>query len=198
MVRGQLGAIVMLQFLLSISAESNHDKITRLYYDYHLYMLKYAVSKFKNMGRRNCTLDAQETVQNAFVKITRYINDIDFDRGEKSVKNYVFTILNNEICNFLKENEEFEEFDETFYSEEPYDFLEEVNIKESYKEIVKAIETLDERYSHVLNLFYCREMEVKEISKFMGLPAKTVYTRIARGREYLLDLLKGVSVNDRK
>jgi RNA polymerase sigma-70 factor (ECF subfamily) len=159
-------------------------------------MLKYAVGKFKNMGRRNYSFDAEDTVQNAFVKITRYIDDIDFDRGEKSVKNYVFAILNNEICNFLKENEEFEEFDETFYSEEPYDFLEEVNIKESYNEILKAIETLDERYSHVLDLFYCKEKEVNEISEFMGLSPKTVYTRIARGRVYLLNSLRGVSVND--
>ena len=137
----------MLEFLLSISDPSDHEKITRLYEDYYDFMLKYAVGKFKNAGRRNYGYDAEDTVQNCFMKITRYIDDIDLSWGEKSVKNYVFAILNNEICNFLNNNEEFDELDEAFYENLEYDFLEELDIKERYNEAVKTIESLDEIYS---------------------------------------------------
>ena len=181
----------MLQFLLSISDPLDHEKIRRIYDSYHVFMLKYAVSKFKNMGRRNCVFDAEDVVQNSFVKITRYIGHVDFSAGEKSVKNYVFAILNNEICNFLNNNVELDEIDEAFYNEAEYSFLDEIDIKERYDEVVKAIEALDERYSTTLFLLYCKEMDVGEISELMGISAKTVYTRVARGKKLLVDSLKG-------
>ena len=60
----------MLQFLLSITDESNHEKIMYLYNKYHDPMINYAVSKFKNMNRCNYAYDAEDAVQSAFVKIT--------------------------------------------------------------------------------------------------------------------------------
>ena len=185
----------MLQFLLLLTDQSNHEKIKYIYDKYHQFMLKFAVSKLKNMGRRNYAFDAEDIVQNSFMKITRYIHDIDFFMGEKSIKNYVFAILNNEISNFVKNNQELEEIDEDFYEEAEYDFLEELSIKETYNDVVKGIEALDERYSTTLFLFYCKEMSVNRISELMGISAKTVYTRIARGKTLLLDSLKGVKLN---
>ena len=186
----------MLQFLLTISDSSDHEKIKRIYDDYHLFMLKYATGKLKNIGRRNYVYEAEDVVQNSFMKITRYVKDVDFSLGEKCVKNYVFAILNNEICNFLNDNQELDGFDEDFYKEEQYDFIEEIDIKERYKEVIKAIENLDEKYSMTLFLFYCKEMSVDRISKLMGISAKTVYTRIARGKILLLNSMKGVKVNE--
>ena len=186
----------MLQFLLTISDSSDHEKIKRIYDDYHLFMLKYATGKLKNIGRRNYIYEAEDVVQNSFMKITRYISNVDFSLGEMCVKNYVFSILNNEICNFLNDNEELDEFDEDFYKEEEYDFLAEIDIKERYNEVVKAIENLDERYSMTLFLFYCKEMSVDSISELMGISPKTVYTRISRGKKHLINSLKGVSGNE--
>ena len=40
------------------------------------------------------------------MKITKYIDNIDFSRGEKDVKNYCLSILSNEISNILSENQE--------------------------------------------------------------------------------------------
>ena len=186
----------MLEFLLSISDPSEHEKIILIYEDYYELMLKYAVSKFKNIGRRNYVYDAEDAVQNSFMKITRYISNIDFSLGEKSVKNYVFSILSNEIYNFLNNNEEFDELDEEFCEKLEYDFLEELDIKERYNDIVKTIESLDEKYSTTLCLFYCQEMSVKEISDLMGISEKTVYTRISRGKIQLKNSLKGALIDE--
>ena len=185
----------MLQFLLTLSDESNHSKIEHIYHTYHDYMMRYAVSKFQSLGRTNFKYDAEDAVQNTFMKITKYIDKIDFTRGEKDVKNYCFTILSNEIRKVLSDNQENFEINEEFYPEEEYNFIEELELRENYNQVVKAIEDLDEKYSTTLYLVFCKEMTVNEIAEMMGISAKTVYTRLARGKKLLLDSLKGAKFN---
>ena len=185
----------MLQFLLSLTDESNHGKIEHIYNKYHDYMMKCAVTKLKAAGRSNFMYDAEDAVQNSFMKITKYIDAIDFSRGENDVKNYCFAVLSNEICNVLSYNQEDYEFDEEFCDENEYNFIEELEIKERYNEVVKAIEELDERYSTTLYLALCKEMTPNEIADMMGLSAKTVYTRIARGKKLLVESLEGEKLN---
>ena len=185
----------MLQFLLTLTDESNHGKVEHIYNTYHDYMIKYAVSKLQAAGRRNAIYDAEDAVQNAFMKIVRHIDKIDFSRGENDVKNYCFSILCNEICNVLRDNEENFEFDEEFYSEKEYNFIEELEIQESYNEVVKGIKSLDEKYSTTLYLIFCKEKTVNEVAEMMGLTPKTVYTRLARGKELLLNSVKGAKNN---
>jgi RNA polymerase sigma-70 factor (ECF subfamily) len=158
-------------------------------------MMKYAVSKLQAAGRTNFVYDAEDAVQNAFMKITKYIDAIDFSRGEKDVKNYCLTILCNEVCNVLHDNEENFEFDEECCFEKEYNFIEELKMKECYGEIVKAIEKLDDKYSTTLQLFFCKEMTPNAIAELMGISPKTVYTRLARGKKLLLETLKGAKIN---
>ena len=185
----------MLQFLLTLTDESNHGKIEHIYNTYHDYMMRYAVSKFKNEGRTNFVYDAEDAVQNAFVKITKYIDAIDFSRGEKDVKNYCLMTLCNEIYDVLGDNEENFEFDEEFCSEKEYNIIEELEMKECFNEVIRAIKALDERYSITLYCAFCQEMTPNEIADMMGINVKTVYTRLARGKKLLLDSLKGAKIN---
>ena len=181
----------MLQFLLTLTDASNHEKIEHIYDTYHGYMMRYAVSKFQNAGRTNFLYDAEDAVQNTFMKITKYINAIDFSRGEKDVKNYCLSILCNEICNVLSDNQEDFEIVEEFCADKEYNFIEELELRERYNEVVKAIKTLDEKYSTTLYWIFCKEKSVNEIADMMGISTKTVYTRVARGKKLLLETLKG-------
>ena len=95
----------------------------------------------------------------------------------------------------LGDNEENFEFDEEFYSEKEYNFIEELEIQESYNEVVKGIKSLDEKYSTTLYLIFCKEKTVNEVAEMMGLTPKTVYTRLARGKELLLNSVKGAKNN---
>ena len=185
----------MLQFLLTLTDESNHGKIEHIYNTYHDFMMKYAVTKFRAAGRTNFGYDAEDAVQSAFVKITKYIDAIDFSRDEKDIKNYCFSILNNEICNVLRDNQENFQFFEEFCSEIEYNFIEELEMKDSYKQVVKAIKALDERYSTTLYLIFHEEKTIHQVAEIMGINVKTVYTRFARGKELLLDSLKGAGIN---
>ena len=191
----------MLQFLLTLSDESSHGKIEHIYHTYHDYMMRYAISRFQAIGRTNFKYDAEDAVQNAFVKITKHIDRIDFSRGEIDVKNYCLSILSNEIYNFLSDNKEnFEIFekDEEFCFEKEYNFIEELELRENYDKVVKAIEDLDEKYSTTLYLVFCKEMTPNEISEMMGISVQTVYTRLRRGKKLLVDSLKGAKASGEK
>ena len=181
----------MLQFLLTLTDESNHGKVEHIYNTYHEYMMRYAVSKLQAIGRTNAIYDAEDAVQNTFMKIVKHIDKIDFSRGEKDVKNYCLTILCNEVYNVLQDDEENLEFDEEFSFEKEYNFIEELEIKEQYNQVVEAMESLDEKYSTTMYLVFCKEKTVNQVAEIMALSPKTVYTRLARGKQLLLDSLKG-------
>ena len=185
----------MLVYLLTLSDESNHSKIEYIYNTYHDQMMRYAISKLQDLGRTNFLYDAEDAVQNTFMKITKHIDKIDFSRNARDVKNYCFTILCNEICNVLSDNQEIFQNNEEFCSENEYNFIEKLDIQENYNEVVRAIEKLDEKYSTTLYLVFCKNITVKKIAEMMGISAKTVYTRLARGKNLLLDSLKGSKIN---
>ena len=185
----------MILSLHQVNPDDNHGKVEHIYDTYHDYMMKYAVSKLQAAGRKNAIYDAEDAVQNAFMKIVKHIDKIDFSRGEKDVKNYCLTILCNEVCNVLHDNEENFEFDEECCFEKEYNFIEELEIKEQYNQVVKAIESLDEKYSTTLYLVYCKENTVNQVAEMMGISTKTVYTRLSRGKQLLTDSLKGVKID---
>ena len=56
--------------------------------------------------------------------------------------------------------------------------------------LLSAVQALPETYSSVIHLYYYEGYSIKEIAKLLGLPAPTVGTRLARGRERLRQLLK--------
>jgi RNA polymerase sigma-70 factor (ECF subfamily) len=53
-----------------------------------------------------------------------------------------------------------------------------------------AVQTLPERYSAVIHLYYYEGYSIREIAKLLALPAPIVGTRLARGREKLREILK--------
>lgn len=181
----------MLQFLLSISDESNHDKIEKLFYKYHDGMLRYAQRKLLYCNNSDYVHNAEDAVQNTFVKIVKKIDEIDFSKGERFVKSLVFSYLISEIYKILKKNKVFLEFDEEIYPNEDYNIIDELDMQENYEKVVKAVEELDEKYSTTLFLYFNKEMSIKEIANMMGISEKTVYTRFERGKKLLINKIKG-------
>lgn len=56
--------------------------------------------------------------------------------------------------------------------------------------LLQAVQSLPEKYGAVIHLYYYEGYSIKEIGKLLGLPAATVGTRLARGRDRLRELLK--------
>lgn len=188
----------MLQFLLTLTEESNHSKIEYIYYNFHDDMMRFAINKFQLAQRSNFGLDAEDAVQSAFLRITKYINNIDFSKSKQDIKNYVFTILLNEILKILNDNSENIEFFEEFYEEKRYNYIEELQMKEQYALVVKTIEHMDEKYSSTLYLVFVEEKTPLSVAEEMGISVKTVYTRLSRGKQLLIDSIKGEKDGENK
>lgn len=57
-------------------------------------------------------------------------------------------------------------------------------------ELLSAVRALPAKYSAVIHLYYYEGCSIQEIARLLRLPASTVGTRLARGRERLRNLLK--------
>ena len=58
------------------------------------------------------------------------------------------------------------------------------------REVLEELFALPPADRAVLHLYYYEGYSIQEISKLLGLPAPTVGTRLARGRERLRQMLK--------
>lgn len=177
----------MLAYLLTLAEESDKNKIEHLYKRFHGDMLRLARYQFQKSGVKGDVHSlAEDAVQNSFLKLIRYIDKIDFEKGERSVKIYVLSVVLNECVSLIKDVKNVADIDEDPSFLADTSFFERLLIKERYDTVIRIIEKMDERYSTVLLYFYRHEMTAKEIAHLMGLSPKTVYTRLERGKKLLL------------
>lgn len=181
----------MLQFLLLIADESDRDKVEYLYNRYHMEMIRIARVQLRENGVPNYNLDAEDVVQNAFVKITKYIRKIDFTASDKAIRAYVLKIVVNEAITYAQQYKYVEDINEYADTMEDGDFFAQLRISQQYDDVCEALRSLDERYSITLSLRYAENMSVKEISDLLGLKEKCVYARLENGRRLLLEKLNG-------
>ena len=72
----------------------------------------------------------------------------------------------------------------------PLDEAAQAAVPEAGSELLYAVRALPEKYGAVIHLHYYEGYSIKEIGKLLGLPAATVGTRLARGRDRLRQMLK--------
>lgn len=181
----------MLQLLLSIVDESDHEKITYLYKHFHDDMIRFAKHRLYMAHVPNYGMDAEDAVQDAFLKISKYIKSVNLDVSDRELKAYMLSIVSNAVADQLKKMERVENIDDHFDIKSDENFVEELMIQEQYGEVVTAIEQMDEKYRVVLLYRFGQGYDVKQIAEMLGIPEKTVYTRILRAQKKLRELVKG-------
>ena len=181
----------MLQFLLTICDEQYHSRIEYIYNRFHIDMFRFARDKFISMNSYNPELDAEDAVQRAYLRITQYIDKLEFPIHDNKLKCYVFSVVLHEVLRISEENTKNLPFREEIFFDDGYNIIEDIDIQLMYEDVVKAIEDLDLVYSVTLLLRYERGLSPKEIAEMMEISEKTVYTRLSRGKKMLRDALKG-------
>ena len=90
----------MLAFLLTIADESDRDKVLHIYDKYYIDMMNFAKYYLKKRSDSNIQKNAEDAVQNTFVRIIKFIRLIDFNRDDKDLKRYIISIpyLLKDIC----------------------------------------------------------------------------------------------------
>lgn len=180
----------MLLFLMLIAEDDHRDKILWLFETYHDNMLRYARSLLALYGDKRYMRDSEDIVQSAFIKITRFIDRIDTSLPEKVIGGYLMKIVKNEVSEFLKNEREDISLDDMLTICEDCNYLEEFSKKELYNKIVREIERMEPIYRDVMIMKFIDEKSAKEISEALGVPEKTVYTRISRAIGILREKFK--------
>ena len=182
----------MLLFLYTLVDPDDKYKIEYIYQTFHDDMIRLAKSKLKTANMSNYDYDAEDVVQNAFVKITKYIKKIDIHVNPVALRAYVFTIVSNEANSFMQEKKFYESIDdyaEVLQDRPDEELIPDGKVQAEYQNIVRIIREMDDKYGLTILYRYGNEMSVAEIAEFMGISEKTVYTRLARGKKLLLEKL---------
>ncbi|MBS1510950.1 MAG: sigma-70 family RNA polymerase sigma factor [Bacteroidetes bacterium] len=122
------------------------------------------------------TDDAENLLQDSFVKIWNNIEQYDSSRGR--LFTWIITICRNTALNFLRSNENIRK---TSIQNDELGVHTERLIAEpaptDHIGISKLVEKLDEKHQVVINLIYFWGYTQQEVAKQLGLPLGTVKTR---------------------
>jgi len=123
--------------------------------------------------------DADDVTQNVLLKL--YDCDKRFE-NEQHRKNWIMRVTVNQCKNLFRApwrtHESLEDYAETLGFESP-----------QVSEVFLTVMRMDKKYRIVLMLYYYEGYALKEISSILGIPEKTVSTRLIRGRQKLKNLL---------
>lgn len=180
----------MLLYLLSIADEEVKPNIVALYNEHKDEMLTIILKRLEDAGDTNSIIDAQDVLQNVFVNTVKYINSLPAS-SEKEQKAYLYAVLRNETTHFIDRYNEIkkESYELNDVPDEEY-FLDELEIKERYNDVVKAICSLDEKFSIVLLFKYAKGYKIAKIAKMLGISKPAVSKRLSKGKALLLEALK--------
>lgn len=170
----------MLELLLALADENDHDKVEYLAKNFYDDLLIYAAMKLQLTPIVGYGPD--DAVQETYVRIIYKIDYIDFTRPDYEIKKYMKQIL----CHIIADRRKYNPDDvligdiKTQISS-PDDFVQRIMAEHAKGAVIEALKQLDDRYRVPLVLRYCKDYSVKRIAELMNKPIKTVYTNIERG-----------------
>ena len=134
--------------------------------------------------------DAEDTVHNTFIKIAQNMKAIDDPKSAKTLS-YVIKATKNNAINLLNKNtaKSEAEFGDEIKDIPDEDFFEKLDIEESYKEVVEAIQALGDTYRDVMFYHFVCDMKIKDIATLLGKKNSAVKQQLIRGKKKLLEEL---------
>jgi len=134
--------------------------------------------------------DAQDAVQETFIKAYRNIKSFDIERRFSP---WLYRIAHNEFINLIKKKgrEPLYFFDTDTIFPHPVSSQtpdKEFDEKELHEAIASCLDELDVKYREPFILYYFEDMDYKQISSIMEVPVSTVGIRLKRGKVLLQQL----------
>ena len=178
----------MLSIILS-SVEMNTDeknKFEAIYYRYKIALYHKAMSIVKNEN------DAEDVLQEAFIKIARNIRLIK-DIKSKETVSFLLVITKNTAYDYIRKTSKITELPlsetERNIDESALDNLTS-NIE--YREIVSIITNIPSPYNEVLYLHFVKDYSIKKTAILLDKKTATVKMQLVRGKKILIDKLSEV------
>jgi RNA polymerase sigma-70 factor (ECF subfamily) len=126
--------------------------------------------------------DAQDAVQNIFLKAYENINNFDTKR---KFSTWLYRIAHNELINSLKKKKTLPLFDlDKFF---PHRFSDnglsrQIDKQDARRTVSRHLEKLEPKYREPIILYYLEEFSYKEIADVLHIPISTVGIRIKRAK----------------
>ncbi len=173
----------MLAFYLSLlETEEEKSKFTQLYEKYGKLMKYVARLKLKDEYL------AEDALHNTFIKLTRYLNNIEEVDCHKT-KRFVVLVTESVVTDMLRKDkhyphDSYDELEPTVAYEE--DALDKIAVQE----LMGMIARLPEKYRDVLELRAYHGLEEKQIADLIGITYAATRKRLERARALLSQELK--------
>ena len=127
--------------------------------------------------------DARDATQNAFIKAYQHLDTFN---PEQRFFSWLFRILKNECLNALRGRRPFEPVSLGLPAGDRPDPVE---VRERHSAVQAALLALSMEYREVVVLRHYTDLSYEEIAAALGIPAKTVKSRLYTARQQLGDML---------
>ncbi len=156
-----------------------------LYWKYSGYVLNFVYSRCKD------SVLAQDTFQETWLSVLTHIDKLD-GKNDTDIESFIIKTADNRIKNSLSQRRK--ERQHTVYElsediEDETDLFAQCESQE-VELVIQCIEMLKEEQRDVLSLYYLYDFSLKEIAKHLNLSETAVNSRLCRGRNKLIQLLK--------
>lgn len=134
--------------------------------------------------------DAEDLIQETFVKVYKHIKTID---PKKNLKSWIYTIATNTAYDHLRKRKREslvtldEDYETNLENIAYYSVSVEKNIENG--DVLSAINRLDVLYKSPVLLYYKDGFSYEEISEMLSIPINTLKTRLSRAKKQLATLL---------
>jgi len=132
--------------------------------------------------------DARDATQTAFIRAYEHLDS--YDPGHKFFT-WIYRILINECLNILRARRPNEPVSEDLAGERDAHRIDPIDAEKRRKAIQKAILALPVDYRQVIVLRHFAELSYEEIAATVGIPVKTVKSRLFSARQRLGEHLLG-------
>lgn len=147
------------------------DEITRIVNSYSDTLFRIAYTVLHSFA------DAEDTVQEVFIKLIDRADKFNDPEHEKA---WLIRVTVNTAKNKRKKLSR---------QNIPLEECHQECVESNDGELLKAVLSLDEKYSTVLHLYYYEGYSISEIGHILSIPAATAGTRLARARTVLRKVL---------
>lgn len=133
---------------------------------------------------------AEDAVHDAFISVAANIDKLE-DIDSVYTASYLIKAVRSRAVNILRmelPQKEFAIDEAQAVSDES--LLDEICNKQSVRQIVDSILSLEEKYRDVMSLYYLNELTLLEIAEALNIKENTAKQRLYRGRQKLIAFLE--------
>lgn len=175
-----------------ISDPEEQRKFERIYIEYQLPMYHCAYRILKN------SYDAEDAVQQAFLRIMNHMKDIDESEPGKT-KSYLTIVARNMALDVYRKKKRemahtvsYDEHEMFIEDPEGQDF-EDIEIEEDHgleEALARALKKLPMKYADVVRLTYVHGLSSERVGEILNISADNVRQRLVRARKKLGELIE--------